>query len=138
MILRRRAEKLSKMTGKIYKSRLEIENGTKNLYQEFKITLSRPWLLLFQEPIVLLLSIYGGILYGTLFMMFPGFPVVYQQERGVSNQQFSLFHRTYSFRTLVRFPTPLQRPRQPLPLCLSRVHRNHAKLYLSGLQELEV
>ncbi|KAH7022264.1 major facilitator superfamily domain-containing protein [Ilyonectria destructans] len=84
VILRRRAEKLSKMTGKIYKSKLEIENGTKNLYTEFKITLSRPWLLLFQEPIVLLLSIYGGILYGTLFMMFPGFPVVYQQQRGWS------------------------------------------------------
>ncbi|KUJ20949.1 MFS general substrate transporter [Mollisia scopiformis] len=84
VILRRRAAKLSKMTGKVYKSKMEIDQGTKTVKQEFKIALSRPWILLFREPIVLLLSIYMAIIYGTLYMMFAAFPIVYQQGRGWS------------------------------------------------------
>jgi hypothetical protein len=40
--------------------------------------------LLFREPIVLLLSIYMAIIYGTLYMMFAAFPIVFQQQRGWS------------------------------------------------------
>ncbi|KAH7360570.1 major facilitator superfamily domain-containing protein [Rhexocercosporidium sp. MPI-PUGE-AT-0058] len=84
VILRRRAKKLSKMTGKVYKSSIEVSHGTKTISQEFKTALSRPWILLFREPIVLLLSIYMAIIYGTLYMMFGAFPIVYQQQRGWS------------------------------------------------------
>lgn len=84
VILRRRAAKLSKITGKVYKSKLEIEHGKKTVSQEFKTALSRPWILLFREPIVMLLSIYMAIIYGTLYMMFGAFPIVYQQQRGWS------------------------------------------------------
>lgn len=84
VILRRRAAKLSKMTGKVYKSAAEINHGAKTIGQEFKTALSRPWILLFREPIVLLLSIYMAIIYGTLYMMFGAFPIVYQQQRGWS------------------------------------------------------
>jgi hypothetical protein len=84
VILRRRAAKLSKMTGKVYKSKMEIEHGKKTVAQEYKIALSRPWILLFREPIVLLLSIYMAIIYGTLYMMFAALPIVYQQQRGWS------------------------------------------------------
>ncbi|PVH72068.1 MFS general substrate transporter [Cadophora sp. DSE1049] len=84
VILRRRAAKLSKMTGKVYRSATEINHGTKTISQEFKTALSRPWILLFREPIVLLLSIYMAIIYGTLYMMFGAFPIVYQQQRGWS------------------------------------------------------
>jgi hypothetical protein len=84
VILRRRAAKLSKITGKVYRSKMEIEHGKKTVGQEYKIALSRPWILLFREPIVLLLSIYMAIIYGTLYMMFAAFPIVYQQERGWS------------------------------------------------------
>ena len=66
VILRKRAAKLSEMTGKVYKSKAEINQGTKTVSQEFSIALSRPWLLLFREPIVLLLSIYISVIYGTL------------------------------------------------------------------------
>lgn len=38
----------------------------------FKTSLSRPWKLLFLEPIVLLLSLYMAIVYGTLYMLFAG------------------------------------------------------------------
>lgn len=84
VILRRRAKKMSLITGKVYKSKMEIQHGTKTVKQEFKTALSRPWILLFMEPIVLLLSIYMAIIYGTLYMMFGAFPIVYQQDRGWS------------------------------------------------------
>ncbi|KAM3078899.1 MFS siderochrome iron transporter 1 [Clarireedia jacksonii] len=84
VILKRRANKMSAMTGKVYKSKIELDNGTKSIKQEFKIALSRPWILLFREPIVFLLSLYMAIIYGTLYMLFSAFPIVYQQGRGWS------------------------------------------------------
>ena len=39
---------------------------------------------MFLEPIVLLLSIYMAIIYGTLYMLFAAFPIVYQEGRGWS------------------------------------------------------
>ncbi|PQE30651.1 putative mfs-multidrug-resistance transporter protein [Rutstroemia sp. NJR-2017a WRK4] len=84
VILRRRAKKMSAMTGKVYKSKIELDNGAKSIKQEFKIALSRPWILLFREPIVFLLSLYMAIIYGTLYMLFSAFPIVYQVERGWS------------------------------------------------------
>ncbi|KAI1134906.1 polyamine transporter 1 [Hypoxylon sp. FL0543] len=84
ILLRRRAEKLSKMTGKVYVSKMDIGKPKKTVAQEFKIAMSRPWILLFREPIVLLLSLYMAIVYGTLYMMFAAFPIVYQEQRGWS------------------------------------------------------
>lgn len=84
VILRRRAKKMSAMTGKIYRSKIEVDYGFKTISAEFKTTLSRPWILLFTEPIVFLLSLYMAIIYGTLYMMFGAFPIVYQVERGWS------------------------------------------------------
>ena len=72
---------MSKKTGKIFRSRIECDRGKQSLSQSFKIALSRPWVLLLKEPIVLLLSIYMAIIYGTLYMMFAAFPIVYQQNR---------------------------------------------------------
>ncbi|KAL0930658.1 MFS multidrug transporter [Colletotrichum truncatum] len=83
-LLRKRAAKLSKMTGKCYVSKMEHEQGRVSLAESFKTALLRPWILLFREPIVLLLSIYMAIIYGTLYMLFAAFPIVYQQERGWS------------------------------------------------------
>ena len=84
VILHHRAQKLSRMTGKTYKSAMEIEQGTKTTSQAFRTALVRPWVLLCTEPIVLLLSIYVAIIYGTLYMMFGAFPIVYQRVRGWS------------------------------------------------------
>ncbi|KAI1799927.1 MFS general substrate transporter [Daldinia bambusicola] len=84
ILLRRRAEKLSELTGKVYVSKLDAGKPKKTVAQEFKISLSRPWILLFREPIVLLTSLYMAIVYGTLYMMFAAFPIVYQQNRGWS------------------------------------------------------
>ncbi|KAK5072429.1 hypothetical protein LTR51_005065 [Lithohypha guttulata] len=84
VILRRRAEKLSKMTGKKYISVLEKRQGKTTPKAAFKKALTRPWALLFLEPIVLLISIYMAIIYGILYMLFGAFPIVFQQTRGWS------------------------------------------------------
>jgi hypothetical protein len=70
VILHRRAQKLSKMTGKVYKTHIEIQQGPKTLRGVLKIALSRPWVMLIREPIVTVLSIYQAIIYATLYLCF--------------------------------------------------------------------
>ncbi|KAH6676857.1 major facilitator superfamily domain-containing protein [Plectosphaerella plurivora] len=82
VLLQTRAKKLSKMTGKVYISRAEHQRGPVAKVSLFKTALSRPWVLLFKEPIVLLLSIYMSVIYGTLYLFFAAFPIVFQQQRG--------------------------------------------------------
>ena len=84
VLQRRRAQKLSKLTGKKYLSTGDADQGPTTFSHVFKISLSRPWVLLFCEPIVMLLSIYMAIVYGTLYMLFAAFPIVYQETRGWS------------------------------------------------------
>lgn len=64
VLLKRRAARLSSITGHVYRSKFEIEQGKKHPATVFRIALCRPWVLLFREPIVLLLSIYLSIIYG--------------------------------------------------------------------------
>ncbi|KAL9586503.1 MAG: hypothetical protein Q9212_000863 [Teloschistes hypoglaucus] len=58
LLLRNRASKLSRETGKTYLSKVEVGKPKPSLEKSLKIALSRPWVLLFLEPIVLLLSVY--------------------------------------------------------------------------------
>lgn len=84
VLLRQRARKLSKISGKVYRSHIDIKQGPTTAGDAFKTALSRPWLLLFREPIIIILSIYMAIIYGTLYMLFGAYPIVYQQQRGWS------------------------------------------------------
>jgi MFS family permease len=59
VLLRQRAARLSKATGKTYVSRLDAGKSTA-FADQMRIALVRPWQLLFREPIVLLLSLYGA------------------------------------------------------------------------------
>ncbi|KAJ5721690.1 uncharacterized protein N7483_009624 [Penicillium malachiteum] len=90
VLLRKRAERLSEITGKVYRSKLEMERGKVSTGAAFGTALKRPWILLFAEPIVLLLSIYMAIVYGTLYMLFDAFPIVFQEIRGWSEGVGSL------------------------------------------------
>ncbi|ETI23718.1 hypothetical protein G647_05523 [Cladophialophora carrionii CBS 160.54] len=81
VLLRRRAKLLSKATGKVYMTRIDIEQPLV-LKEVVKRSLARPWALLFREPIVLLLSIYMAVVYGTLYLFFAAFPIVFQQGYG--------------------------------------------------------
>lgn len=82
VLLRARAAKLSKMTGKVYVSHIDQDRGRPTVASALRTALSRPWKFLFMEPIVLLLSVYMAIIYGTLYMFFAAFPIVYHMERG--------------------------------------------------------
>ncbi len=82
VLLRARAAELSRITGKVYESKLDIGKGKPKLSELFKTALSRPWLLLFREPVVTITSIYIAIIYGTLYMLFAAYPIVYQEARG--------------------------------------------------------
>lgn len=64
VLLNKRAARLSSITGRVYRSKIEIEQGRKHPATVFKIAICRPWVLLFREPIVMLLSVYLAIIYG--------------------------------------------------------------------------
>ncbi|KAI0143424.1 MFS transporter [Xylariaceae sp. FL1272] len=83
-ILRRRAKALSRSTGLVHVSRLDAGQSIKTLSQELSVSFVRPWLLLLREPIVLLSSLYVSVIYGTLYMFFAGFPLIFQAARGWS------------------------------------------------------
>lgn len=81
VLLRRRAETLTRLTGKQYRSRHDITFGVTHIGDALKKALSRPFVLLFFEPIVFLLSLYLAIVYATLYMLFEAFPIVYVVHR---------------------------------------------------------
>jgi len=81
VLLRKRAQKLTKLTGKHYISRMDQGKDVR-LTSQFKVALSRPWLLLAFEPIVLSLALYIAIIYGVLYSFFSAFPIVFGQIRG--------------------------------------------------------
>lgn len=94
LLLRKRAKKLSSMTGKVYVSAIdagkEIPLGPDGVPRtekqqkaaELRIALTLPIVLLVRDPIILLFSLYMSILYGILYMLFGAFPIVYQELRG--------------------------------------------------------
>ncbi|KAE8152314.1 major facilitator superfamily domain-containing protein [Aspergillus avenaceus] len=83
VLLRRRAMRLSQITGEVYQSKLDVEgDGVLPLKRMLAIALVRPWILLFREPIVFVLSIYMAIIFGSEFLMIAALPIVYQQGRG--------------------------------------------------------
>ncbi|KAK9895335.1 putative mfs-multidrug-resistance transporter [Cystobasidium minutum MCA 4210] len=82
-LLRKRAAHLSKVTGKYYRAPMDAEKEL-DIRRVFLTQLSMPWVLLFQEPIVMVISIYMAIVYGTLYMLFAAYPIVFQQTRGWS------------------------------------------------------
>ncbi|KAJ5780701.1 hypothetical protein N7457_005861 [Penicillium paradoxum] len=80
-LLRLRAARLSKATSKVYLTAEDAENPI--VFKELvKHALLRPWVLLFREPIVFSLTLYMSAIYGTLYLCFAAFPIVFQTNRG--------------------------------------------------------
>ena len=84
VLLRKRAAALSKITGQSYMSKLEVGRPKKTAAQSFTMAFVRPWVLLFREPIVSLLSLYLAVIYGTLYLMFAAFPIIFNAQRNWS------------------------------------------------------
>jgi MFS family permease len=83
VLLRRRAKKLTKVTGRVYIPKSD-KGKDLSIATQFKVALGRPWKLLVYEPIVLLLSLYVAVVYAILYSFFSAFPIVFQQVRGWS------------------------------------------------------
>ncbi|KAL4785161.1 major facilitator superfamily domain-containing protein [Aspergillus varians] len=49
---------------------------------QFSTNLTRPWIMLFTEPILFLLSLYMAFIYGILYLNFTAYPVVYRESWG--------------------------------------------------------
>lgn len=90
LLLTQRAEALTKTTGKICISNMDYQMGPKKLGALLKVGLSRPWVLLLFEPIVLILSIFIAVVYATMYMHFAAFPIVFRQQRGWSTGEAGL------------------------------------------------
>lgn len=84
-LLRMRAAKLSKSLGRVYVSESEKLVPYRTPLQTVKIGLLRPWALLFVEPVVLIISIYMAVIYGTVYMLFAAYPIIFKDQRGWSN-----------------------------------------------------
>ncbi|KAB8338785.1 hypothetical protein FH972_021730 [Carpinus fangiana] len=82
VLLKRRAEDLSRRTGRVYRSKIDVDKGSKTAAELFSVTIKRPWVILAVEPIALLLSVYSAIIYGTLYLIFSAFPIVFRSQRG--------------------------------------------------------
>ncbi|KAK8865607.1 hypothetical protein IAR55_000751 [Kwoniella newhampshirensis] len=81
VLLRQRAAKLSKITGKVYRFRADAKQPLQPA-QMFKMSLIRPWKFLFLEPIVLIMSVYTALIYGILYLFFAAYPIIFQRGHG--------------------------------------------------------
>ena len=53
-----------------------------DLHSIVHVYLFRPFAMIIQEPILLLITIYMGLIYGILYLFFESTPISFQQERG--------------------------------------------------------
>ncbi|KAF9256577.1 MFS polyamine transporter, partial [Marasmius fiardii PR-910] len=83
VLLRRKAAKMRKETGDPSYRTVEEVSG-KPFIENLKIALSRPFVMLFTEPIVILFSIYLSFVYALLYLMFFAFPIAFAEIRGFS------------------------------------------------------
>lgn len=61
----------------------------KGLHQLFAITLTRPFHLLFTEPITFLASVYNGFLYGLVYLFNESFPMVFGPKTPLGGHDFN-------------------------------------------------
>ncbi|KAL1406721.1 hypothetical protein Q8F55_006125 [Vanrija albida] len=91
VLLRKRANALSDETGQVYRCVYDAAKpfSTREL---IKTQLKVPFILLFTEPIVFVLSIYLACIFSILYLQFTSFPIVFQGERhwspGISSLAF--------------------------------------------------
>ncbi|GAA5934000.1 MFS transporter [Sporobolomyces koalae] len=85
VLLRRRAAKLQKENGQVYRSQFDLHPMfAAPLATKMKTAIARPFVLLFKEMIVLLMSLYAAFIYGVLYLFFGAIPIVFVQDRGWS------------------------------------------------------
>ncbi len=80
-ILQRRAQKIRFETKNwaIHSQRDTINVELSSLINTYFF---RPFIMLIQEPILLLITIYMALIYGILYLFFEAYPISFQEERG--------------------------------------------------------
>lgn len=80
LALRAKARRIRNETGR--KDVLApVEASNRSLSNIFRVSLTRPWKLLF-DPISFFVAIYYSVVYTLLYMLFSIYPIVFQQHRG--------------------------------------------------------
>ncbi|KAK4214351.1 major facilitator superfamily domain-containing protein [Rhypophila decipiens] len=93
VLLEKRARRLSALTGKVYISAAAVSagGGNKNsLSSSLAIALSRPFRLALNEPIISLLALYQAVVFGTLYLSFTAFPIIWSDLLGYPAEQSGL------------------------------------------------
>ncbi|KAL2817766.1 MFS multidrug transporter [Aspergillus cavernicola] len=85
VLTRWKTEKLAKETGRTdLRSVFDKRAQNPSVSEALKLGLSRPLILLFKSPIVLLLSVYMAFAYGLLYLFFTTISTVFQEDYGWS------------------------------------------------------
>ncbi|KAL9112788.1 MAG: hypothetical protein Q9227_003091 [Pyrenula ochraceoflavens] len=89
VLLRKRAAKMSSITGCYYVSSMDVGGNGKGAAssQSWKRTLFRPFLLVAHEPIIVVLALYQAVVFGTLYLTIAAFPIAYTELRGWPQEQ---------------------------------------------------
>lgn len=91
VLLKRRAAKLQRESDSNIHYLTKYDGATSQHPAELlRLTLSRPFLLLTREPIVLILSMYTALVYGILYGLFAAFPIVFQRHRHFTSSESGL------------------------------------------------
>ncbi|RGP66300.1 hypothetical protein FSPOR_6678 [Fusarium sporotrichioides] len=89
ILLREKARKLRKETGNdAYRAPMEDEQ--KPILQTLKLSVLRPFQLLFLEPMCLCLDLYSAILLGILYLFFGAFPLIFRNNHGMNLWQVGM------------------------------------------------
>lgn len=89
MILKKKAQNIRHETGNwaAHAKAEEVQISSKTMAYN---VLLRPWVMMFQEPILALMNIYISLVYAYLYLFFEAFPISFQERRGWNNGLGSL------------------------------------------------
>ncbi len=87
VLLSRRAKLLTKVTGKLHRCRADDERAKLSIM--LKTSLTRPFLYLFTEPIVLIFSLWVGVAWGVIFLSLSSTAIAFRQAYDYSSQTSS-------------------------------------------------
>ncbi|KAI9032016.1 MFS general substrate transporter [Hyaloraphidium curvatum] len=91
VLLTAKARAIRKATGNtVAECASPVEKAGRSVRQLLLLSLTRPLMFLFTEPIVLLTSVYAAICYGVLYLLFTAFPIIFQGVYGFSSGEVGL------------------------------------------------
>ncbi|KAF2144207.1 uncharacterized protein K452DRAFT_223480 [Aplosporella prunicola CBS 121167] len=81
VLLQRRARKLRFETGNwaLHSKKDETPVDMRSIVRKY---LLRPFIMIFLEPILLLITLYMSVVYGVLYLFFEAYPIAFQEQRG--------------------------------------------------------